>query len=497
MKKIYMLLFALSITTVITQATAKMTQHTIKNGETLFTIAHKHHTTIDEVRKANGLKKGDMLKLGRVLKVPQNTYFPDKKVTNSAKTVKQTQTKKQNIHHLFVKHSIKSGETLFTVAHKYHTTIDEVRKANGLKKGDMLKLGRVLKVPQNTYFPDKKATNSARIVKQSIKPKNKYTLVKHSIKSGETLFTIAHKHHTTIEEVCKANGLKKGDMLKLGRVLKVPQNTYFPDKKLVNTQKIVKKTQEKKVRYLFAEHKITNGETLFTIAHKHHTTIEEVRKANGLKKGETLKIGKILKVPTNTYNVSPIKVAKAVIKKKKIKVATKKISKKNKKLVASLSKLETVTLKKGRITHKKQAKSFSVSDIFFSSNASNAKKSTKITSLAKKKLGRRYVWGATGQKNTFDCSGFTTYVYKKNGINLPRRAIAQSKYGKYIPRDKLQKGDLIFFDTSKTRRGYVNHVGIYLGNGKFIHASSAKKKVVVSKLSNFYAQRYKGARRPS
>jgi cell wall-associated NlpC family hydrolase len=120
----------------------------------------------------------------------------------------------------------------------------------------------------------------------------------------------------------------------------------------------------------------------------------------------------------------------------------------------------------------------------------------KMIKLAKNKLGRKYVWGAVGQKNTFDCSGLTKYVCKKNGITIPRRAIQQSKYGKYISRKNLKPGDLIFFDTSKRRKGYVNHVGIYIGNNQFIHASSAKKKVIITSLNkNFYSQRYKGARR--
>lgn len=115
--------------------------------------------------------------------------------------------------------------------------------------------------------------------------------------------------------------------------------------------------------------------------------------------------------------------------------------------------------------------------------------------IAKSKLGKRYVWGAVGPK-VFDCSGFTSYVYKKAGVNLPRTSIIQSKYGKYIKRKDLQTGDLIFFDTSKQRKGYVNHVGIYLGNNKFIHASSAKKKVVITSLAKpFYSGRYKWARR--
>ena len=379
------------------------------------------------------------------------------------------------------KHTIKSGETLYTIAHANHTTIEEVRKANGLKKGETLKIGRVLKVPKDTYSPNK--SKSKKLISKT---------TKHTIKSGETLYTIAHANHTTIEEVRKANGLKKGDTLKIGKVLTVPKDTYL------SNNKIAKKTTKKKPVVEVVKHSIKNGETLFAIAHKHHTTIEEVRKTNGLKKGETLKIGRVIKVPVNTYNVPNVKIAKKTVnKKKKIKIA-KHTKKSNKKLVASLAKLETITLEKGEVVkHKKSSSLSSFSDIFFSSNDSNGKKSTKITSLAKKKLGRRYVWGATGTKNTFDCSGFTSYVYRKNGINIPRTSINQSKFGKFVSRDKLRKGDLIFFDTSKKRKGYVNHVGIYLGNGKFIHASSAKKKVVVSNLSKFYAQRYKGARRPS
>ena len=123
------------------------------------------------------------------------------------------------------------------------------------------------------------------------------------------------------------------------------------------------------------------------------------------------------------------------------------------------------------------------------------KRENLLKRVAKTKLGKKYVWGAVGPR-TFDCSGFTSYVYKKTGVRIPRRAIQQSKYGKLVKRKALKPGDLIFFDTSKERKGYVNHVGIYLGNNKFIHASSAKKKVVVTSLNKaFYSNRYKWARR--
>ena len=225
------------------------------------------------------------------------------------------------------------------------------------------------------------------------------------------------------------------------------------------------------------KHKVKKGDNLYTIAKKNHTTVAAIKKANGMKKGTTLKVGKVLKVPTKSTTVK---------KKKRTRVAS---TKRQERKLAST--LKSVKFKK---SNSKKSSKYSINDIIFSGK--NSKKSMRMIKLAKNKLGRRYVWGAVGQKNTFDCSGLTSYICKKNGIKIPRRAIAQSKYGKYVSRKNLKPGDLIFFDTSKRRKGYVNHVGIYIGNNKFIHASSAKKKVVITSLNkNFYSQRFKGGRR--
>lgn len=118
-----------------------------------------------------------------------------------------------------------------------------------------------------------------------------------------------------------------------------------------------------------------------------------------------------------------------------------------------------------------------------------------IIAEAKGHLGKRYVWGANGPSR-FDCSGFTSYVYKKMGIKIPRVSINQGKVGKKVRRNRLRKGDLVFFDTSRRRRGYINHVGIYIGDHKFIHASSSKRKVIISSLDKkFYKARFKWGRR--
>ena len=119
-----------------------------------------------------------------------------------------------------------------------------------------------------------------------------------------------------------------------------------------------------------------------------------------------------------------------------------------------------------------------------------------VESTAKELLGTPYVWGATGP-NKFDCSGFTQEVFHKAGIRIPRNSRAQAKVGKYIAYDKLRRGDMVFFDTNRKRPGYITHVGIYLSDGKFIHASSGGKRVIISSLikSNYYKKHFVLGRR--
>ena len=119
-----------------------------------------------------------------------------------------------------------------------------------------------------------------------------------------------------------------------------------------------------------------------------------------------------------------------------------------------------------------------------------------VETTAKNLLGTPYVWGATGP-NKFDCSGFTQEVFCKAGIHIPRNSRAQAKVGKYIAYDNLRRGDMVFFDTNRKKPGYVTHVGIYLSKGKFIHASSGGKRVIISSFvkSKYYKKRFVLGRR--
>lgn len=125
----------------------------------------------------------------------------------------------------------------------------------------------------------------------------------------------------------------------------------------------------------------------------------------------------------------------------------------------------------------------------------NMSKGEEAVEYAKTYLGCKYVYGASGP-STFDCSGFTMYVFKKYGITLSHSATAQSKVGTYVAKEDLQPGDLVFFTDYETGNG-IGHCGIYIGDGNFIHASSGTGYCVkISTLaSGSYYNRYETARR--
>jgi cell wall-associated NlpC family hydrolase len=204
---------------------------------------------------------------------------------------------------------------------------------------------------------------------------------------------------------------------------------------------------------------------------------KEKKRKDALAKAKKLKLLKLEKA-------KKVKLSK---KKKEALLKAKKLKKeKEQRKRVSLAKAKKLKKEKAKLAKLKNANKKLIKGI--------TTKEKLLPAIAKSKLGKRYVWGAVGP-GTFDCSGFTSYVYRKTGISIPRTSRQQSRYGKLVDRKHLKPGDLIFFDTSRRKRGYINHVGMYIGNNQFIHASSAKKRVVITNLKNFYSQRFKWARR--
>lgn len=147
-------------------------------------------------------------------------------------------------------------------------------------------------------------------------------------------------------------------------------------------------------------------------------------------------------------------------------------------------------------------------------------KAYEILKFAFQELGKPYKFGETGPEY-YDCSGYTFTIFSKVGINLPRTSFDQGNRGIFVERFELSKGDLVFFDTRSTSNinnitdtfdendildglerpdifvpEKITHVGIYIGNGEFIHASSSGTGVIVSSLNNrYYSTRFLHGRR--
>ena len=210
----------------------------VKSGDSLYSIARKYNTTVDEIKRLNNLSS-NVLSIGQVLKIPSSSES-----NNTGSGTGTTNT-----------YVVKSGDSLYSIARKYNTTVDELKRLNNLSS-NVLNIGQVLKIPSS------ESSNTGSNTGVS----NTYV-----VKSGDSLYSIARKYNTTVDEIKRLNNLTS-NLLSIGQVLKIPSgsstNTYV----------------------------VKSGDNLYSIARKYQITVDELKKLNNLS-SNLLSIGQVLKVP--------------------------------------------------------------------------------------------------------------------------------------------------------------------------------------------------------
>ncbi|MBN1446007.1 MAG: LysM peptidoglycan-binding domain-containing protein [Candidatus Omnitrophica bacterium] len=315
----------------------------------------------------------------------------------------------------------------------------------------------------------------------------------HYVKQGENLSSIARKYNTTSSNIKKLNNLKS--------------SVIYPKQKLA-VKKVL--TQQARTETLSASggakwgydttfHTVKKGDTLSGLSRKYGVSISAIKKANNLRSSNIV-IGRTLKINT-PRRMPDIDAPKPIMGELSEKIYHK--IQKGDTLEALAKKYNTSP------EHLKEANLLSDSDIKEgqmivipslpvsdnSASESNIHQEAKLRDALLKEsfsfLDMPYRLGGAGS-TSIDCSTLTKLVYKSIGISLPNTSFLQFQEGEAVLKEELSEGDLVFFN----RRGFIGHVGIYIGNGLFIHASSNEKKVTIASLENSYFRRnFAGGRR--
>jgi len=451
----------------------KIVKYRVKIGDTIPLIAKEFKTEAKDIREANDLNDTSFIFVGETLKVPKKVKRPPPKER---------------------KYTVQSGDTLFSIARKFKTPLSDLVALNKMKSTDIIKPGQVLKIPAKNYKKELiKKTQEIKAKKRKVvfkKVIQKIPAIYHIVKRGDTLWGIADKYNVSAKDIMNLNNLKENDFIQIGQKLLIKKG------KTIVKKVAPKKKELKKVAIFYT---VKHGDTLWKIAKKYNLTLKELKELNNMSKKSLIHSGMKLKVG---YKLEAVE---KVAKEEKVKKDTKKeqesvASSKKKSKKREIKKVAKVNKRVSKKRSKKGAKKGSYKNdvlAFLKTGKYSYRGNQDIIQTAKKYLGRKYVWGAEGP-NCFDCSGFTQYVLRKSkGARIPRVSREQAYYGKYVKYKDLKPGDLVFFDTSRRRRGYVNHVGIYIGNHKFIHASSAWHRVVITSFIThpFYRYRFKWGRR--
>ncbi|MGG0657729.1 LysM peptidoglycan-binding domain-containing protein [Rummeliibacillus pycnus] len=386
-------------------------------------------------------------------------------------------------------YKVKSGDSLCVIAQKYNTSVSQLKKLNNLSS-DLIYVGQNLKTNSKSISK----VSNVSVTNQATTGTKKATT--YTVKSGDYIGKIAADHHVSLPSLMKENKLTD-DRIYVGQSLKIPGTSTV---KVASTPNTKKTTSTKKATT--TTYKVKSGDYLSKIAVKFKVTVASIKKSNNLK-NDSIYVGQSLKIPgsssTSTSsnsksNSSTNKTSSSTKATKHTVIAGDTLSiiahhygititqlKSWNGLTSDIIRVGQVLSIKNSGTTNKQQKENTTSI----SKPNGEKPSSKVVKaaldLALSFQGVPYVWGGSSPTG-FDCSGFIYYVYSHSGYNnMPRVSAADYEARSYYV-SSPKPGDLVFFrDTYKQG---ISHMGIYLGNGQFVHAGG--DYVQVSSVNNSY-----------
>ena len=224
-----------------------MFMYTVKKGDSLYSIAKKYGTSVDNIKKLNYLTDGNLY-IGQVIRIPEIYTNPEEMFVPN-----------------YINYTVKRGDTLWSIAKEYNVSVDEIMQDNALVNNN-LKLGQNLKIRLNNYNNEiVEECFGEDYVPESVVDYQKYT-----VKAGDNLYSIAKKYGVSIDEIKKNNNLSN-NLLSIGQVLKIP---------LDNTNSF---------------YTVSRGDTLYSIAKKFNISVSELKNKNNLS-NNILSIGQVLKI---------------------------------------------------------------------------------------------------------------------------------------------------------------------------------------------------------
>lgn len=223
-----------------------MFMYTVKSGDSLYSIARRYNTTVDEIMKLNYFDTTN-LKVGQVIRIPE-MFTPDDEMYLPE----------------YINYTVKKGDSLYSISKQYNMNVNDLIKDNNLNNSNLY-IGQVLKIKTNnsSYLYEECFGEEFDIPASD-------TTINYTVKKGDSLYSIAKKYNTSTSRLISINNLKSS-LLSIGQVLKIPKDSYNS-----NVTYIVKK-----------------GDSLYSIAKKYNTTVDSIKNKNNLK-SNSLSIGQQL-----------------------------------------------------------------------------------------------------------------------------------------------------------------------------------------------------------